>query len=416
MNNVYLAIDLKTFYASVECVERGLNPFNINLVVADPSRGKGTICLAISPHMKMLGIKNRCRIYEIPPNIKYIVVPPRMNKYIEYSANIYGLYLKYIAKEDIHVYSIDEAFLDITHYLKSYNLKAIELAQLILKDIYNTFGITATCGIGTNLYLAKIALDIMAKHNPSNIGWLNEDRYKKELWHHKPLKDFWQIGNGIEKRLNKYRIFDMYDIAHSDPRILYKEFGINAELLIDHSNGKETCTIADIKSYKPKNTTISNSQILFENYRFDKALIVLKEMIELKSIELIEKDLLCNCIHLYIGYSKDIIPSTGGTRKISKLTNTYSELVKYFIDLYNQTTNRNVPIRRIGISFSVIKQDYEQLNIFFNQEKIKKERTLENTIGLLKNKLGKNSVLRGINLEEGATAQIRNTLIGGHHA
>ena len=277
MQRTYLCIDLKTFYASVECVERHLDPFNTNLVVADPSRGKGAICLAISPKMKMLGIKNRCRIYEIPPTVKYIVALPRMKKYIEYSANIYAIYLKYFAKEDIHVYSIDEAFMDATNYLKMYNMTAVELAQTIIKDIFNTYGITATAGIGTNMYLTKIALDITAKHSSTNIGYLDEEKYKNELWHHKPLTDFWQIGNGIERRLNKMRIFDMYDIAHAEQKKLYKEFGVNAEYLIDHSWGKESCTIADIKAYKPKTNSISNSQILFEDYSFEKARLVLKE-------------------------------------------------------------------------------------------------------------------------------------------
>ena len=238
MQKFYLCIDLKTFYASVECVERGLDPFNTNLVVADSTRGKGTICLAVTPKMKMLGVKNRCRIFEIPPTIKYIIATPRMKKYIEYSANIYAIYLKYFAKEDIHVYSIDEAFMDATKYLKMYNSTPIELAKKIMKDIYITYGITATAGIGTNMYLSKIALDITAKHNSSNIGYLDEEKYKKELWHHKPLKDFWQVGNGIEKRLNKMGILDMYDVAHTNPKKLYKEFGINAEYLIDHSWGK----------------------------------------------------------------------------------------------------------------------------------------------------------------------------------
>ena len=285
MGQYYLCIDLKTFYASVECVERGLDPFNTNLVVADPDRGKGTICLAVSPKMKMLGVKNRCRVFEIPPNIKYIMATPRMKKYIEYSANIYGIYLKYFSKDDIHVYSIDEAFIDVTNYLRLYKVDAIDLAKMVIKDIFKTYGITATAGIGTNMYLAKIALDITAKHSSTNIGFLDEEKYKKELWHHRPLSDFWQIGKGIERRLNKMRIFDMYDIAHTDQKRLYKEFGVNAEYLIDHSFGRETCTIADIKKYKPKTNSITNSQVLFEDYSFDKARLVLKEMVEIRKPE-----------------------------------------------------------------------------------------------------------------------------------
>ena len=413
----YLCIDLKTFYASVECVERKLDPFSTNLVVADETRGKGTICLAVSPKMKMLGVKNRCRLYEIPPNIKYIIAKPRMKKYIEYSANIYAIYLKYLAKDDIYVYSIDEAFLDVTNYLKLYKMDEIELAKTILKDIYNTYGLTATVGIGTNLYLAKVALDIMSKHTPTNIGYLDEELYKRKLWHHKPLTDFWQIGRGIEARLNKKRIYDMYDIAHTNPKILYKEFGVNAEFLIDHSWGKETCTIKDIKNYKTKNTSISSSQVLFEDYSFENARLVLKEMVELNSIKLVEKNLITDTIGLYIGYSKNIINSTGGSMKLANYTNTYSDLMAYFLKLYDSTTNKTVPIRRIGVSFNrLVSDEAQQLSLFENQEKITKERKIELAISNIKQKLGKNAIVRGMDLENGATTILRNKLIGGHNA
>lgn len=416
MQKYYLCIDLKTFYASVECVERGLDPFNTNLVVADPTRGKGTICLAISPKMKMLGVKNRCRIFEIPPTIKYIIATPRMKKYIEYSANIYAIYLKYFAKEDIHVYSIDEAFMDVTKYLKLYKLNPIELAKKIIKDIFKTYGITATAGIGTNMYLAKIALDITAKHNPNNIGYLDEEKYKKELWYHKPLSDFWQIGKGIERRLNKMRIFNMYDIAHTEQKRLYKEFGVNAEYLIDHSWGKESCTIADIKAYKPKTNSITNSQILFEDYSFVKARLVLKEMVELGSLRLIESNLVTGTISLYIGYSKNIIKATGGTRKLSNYINTYSELLKAFLEIYDKTTDKSVAIRRIGVNFAnVIETENVQLSLFKDQEKIDEERKLELAMCSIKNKMGKNAIIRGMDLEEGATTMMRNKLIGGHN-
>ena len=417
MQKIYMCIDLKTFYASVECVERGLDPFNTNLVVADSTRGKGTICLAISPKMKMLGVKNRCRIFEIPPTIKYITAMPRMKKYIEYSANIYAIYLKYFSKDDIHVYSIDEAFMDATSYLSFYKLTPIELAKKIINDIYKTYGITATAGIGTNMYLAKIALDITAKHNSNNIGYLDEEKYKKELWHHKPLTDFWQIGRGIDKRLNKMRIFDMYDIAHTEPKRLYKEFGVNAEFLIDHSWGKESCTIADIKAYKPKSNSISNSQILFEDYSYIKARLVLKEMVELGSLRLVENNLVTNTVQLYIGYSKDIIKATGGTMRIENHTNVYSELLTAFLKIYDRTTNRNFPIRRIGINFAnVIESGDIQLNLFVDQEKINRERKLELTISNIKNKMGKNTIIRGMDLQEGATTILRNKLIGGHNS
>lgn len=417
MEKSFLCIDLKTFYASVECVERHLDPFNTNLVVADPSRGRGAICLAVTPKMKMLGVKNRCRIYEIPPNIKYIVALPRMKKYIEYSANIYAIYLKYFSKDDIHVYSIDEAFIDVTKYLKLYKVTAVELAKIVINNIFNKYGITATAGVGTNLYLAKVALDITAKHSVTNIGFLNEEKYKKELWHHRPLKDFWQIGNGIEKRLNKLRIFDMYDIAHTEPKRLYKEFGVNAEYIIDHAFGRESCTIEDIKRYNPKSNSLSNSQVLFEDYSFEKARIVLKEMVELGSLRLIEQNLSTNKIKLYIGYSKDIINSTGGTERIINYTNVYSELLKPFLKIYDESTNRNVGIRRIGISFdNVLETNNVQLTLFKDQTKIDKEKKLELTINNIKNKMGKNKVLRGIDLQEGATAIIRNQLIGGHNS
>ena len=417
MQKYYLCIDLKSFYASVECVERGLDPYTTNLVVADETRGKGTICLAVSPRMKMLGVKNRCRLYEIPPTINYIIATPRMKKYIEYSANIYAIYLKYFSKDDIHVYSVDEAFMDATDYLKLYKVNPIELAKIIIKDIFQTYRITATAGIGTNMYLAKIALDITAKHSATNIGFLDEEKYKNELWHHKPLTDFWQIGKGIERRLNRMRIFDMYDVAHTDQKRLYKEFGINAEFLIDHSWGKENCTIADIKAYRPKSTSISNSQVLFEDYSFINARLVLKEMIELSSQRLIEENLVTDTVQLYIGYSKDIIKATGGTRKLENYTNVYSQLVKPFLELYERTTNKDVPIRRIGINFAnVIERKNTQLSLFTNQEKIDKERKLELTMSSIKNKMGKNKIIRGMDLQEKATTLVRNILVGGHNA
>ena len=416
MQNVYLVIDLKTFYASVECVERGLDPFTTNLVVADPSRGKGAICLAITPAMKMLGIKNRCRIYEIPENVKYIIALPRMQKYIDYSANIYEIYLKYISKDDIHVYSIDEAFLDVSKYLKFYKMKSIDLAKTIMKDIYDTYGITATCGIGTNMYLAKIALDIMSKHSPSNIGWLDEEKYKKELWHYRPLSDFWQIGRGIEKRLNRKRIFDMYDIAHTDPKILYKEFGVNAEFLIDHANGKETCTIENIKKYKPKSNSISNSQILFRDYNFEEAELIVKEMVELLAQRLLNDNLETDLISLYVGYSRDLMKNVNVSKRLSYFTNLYTKIVYEYKKLYEENVDKKVPIRRIGISFGRIQEvENEQLNLFENIENNLKEKRLEKSIIEIKSKLGKNAILRGMNLEDAATTVIRNKLIGGHN-
>jgi len=416
MNN-YLCIDLKTFFASVECIERGLDPFRTNLVVADPARGSGAICLAVSPKMKMLGVKNRCRIFEIPKNIKYITALPRMKKYIEYSANVYAIYLKYVAKEDIHVYSIDEAFLDVTPYLKTYKMTALELAKTIIKDIYNTLGLTATVGVGTNMYLAKIALDITAKHSADNIGYLNENKYREELWHHKPLTDFWQIGKGIEKRLNKMYLFDMYDVAHEEPKKLYKEFGVNAELLIDHAWGRESCTMKDIKAYKPKTNSISNSQILFRDYNFFETRIVLQEMVEVGSLRLIESNLITDTVCLYVGYSKDIAPATKAMAKLTTQTNVYTELSKAFMKMYDTKVEKNVPIRRLGVSFEKLTMpDSVQLNLFVDEKKENQERKLELAINQVKNKMGKNTILRGMSLQEGATAIVRNKLIGGHNS
>ena len=398
MQRTYLCIDLKTFFASVECVERHLDPFNTNLVVADVARSKNSICLAITPRMKMLGIKNRCRICDIPQNVKYIAAKPRMNLYMKYCADIYGTYLKYFSKDDIHVYSIDEVFIDITGYLKTYNKNPIELAKTVIEDVFNTFEITATAGIGTNMYLAKIALDITAKHSASNMGYLDEEKYKKELWHHKPLTDFWQVGTGTERRLNKMRLFDMYDVAHADPKKLFKVFGINAEYLIDHAWGRESCTIADIKKYKPKSNSMSNSQILYRDYSYYEARTVLKEMVELISLRLTKEHSMSNVIQLYIGYSKDIINATGGARHLENYTSNYSELLKAFLNLYDATTNRNVGIRRIGVGLgNVIDDDNQQLSLFSNQEKLDKEKELELTINSLKDRMGRNIVLRGTN-------------------
>jgi len=417
MQKVYMCIDLKTFFASVECVERNLDPFTTNLVVADPRRGNGAICLAISPKMKMQGVKNRCRIFEIPKSIDYIVAIPRMKKYIEYSANVYGIYLKYFSKDDIHVYSIDEVFIDCTAYLNLYKKNPIELAKMVIKDVFDTYGLTATSGIGTNMYLAKIALDITAKHSQDNIGWLTEEKYKKELWNHRPLNDFWQIGSGIEKRLNKMRIYDMYDVAHADEKKLYKEFGVNAELLIDHSWGRESCTMADIKAYKTKTKSISNSQILHRDYSYDEARIVLKEMVEMGSLRLVADKLMTCSVHLYIGYSNSNIKPVDGSYRMINHSNVYSELLKAFLNIYDKIVDREQKIRKIGVSFeNLVEVKNEQLNLFIDQQKIDKERKLEKTISDIKKNMGKNSVLRGLNYLESSTMRERNKMIGGHNS
>lgn len=416
-NKTYICIDFKTFFASVECVERGLNPYTTKLVVADPSRGNGAICLAVSPKMKEIGVKNRCRIFEIPSNIKYITALPRMKKYIEYSANIYAIYLKYISKEDIHVYSIDEAFMDITKYLPMYKMTAEGLAKQILDDVFKNTGISASVGIGTNLFLTKIALDILAKHSFNNIAYLNEEIYREKLWNHLPITDFWQIGNGISARLAKYDIYDMEGITNINPEVLYKEFGVNAEYLIDHAWGRESCTIAQIKAYEPVANSLSSNQILFTDYKAEDAFLVLKEMIDLMCLQLVEKRLVTDNISLYIGYSKDIIKSSGGSVKMTVKTNSHLLILPYFINLFNKTTSKAHLIRRIGIGFNnVVSDEYEQFDLFTNHESVIKEKRIQTTINAIKNRYGKNSIVKAMDLEEAATTIKRNKLVGGHNA
>lgn len=415
--SIYMCIDLKSFYASVECVERGLDALTTNLVVADPSRGPGAICLAITPSLKALGIHNRCRIFEIPKGVEYITALPQMKKYMEKSAEIYSIYLKYVSKDDIHVYSIDECFLDATKYLDLYKKTPEELAKMITQDVYKQTKITATTGIGTNLFLAKIALDVTAKHAKNFIGYLDENEFKAKIWHHKPITDIWNIGNGIAKRLEKYGVYDLYGITQLDEKILYKEFGVNAELLIDHANGIETCTMEDIHNYKSKSNSLSNSQILFENYDYKDAFLVLKEMVDLNCLELVEKRLVTNSIFLVIGYANDDIKPTGGSMALNEYTSSRSKLMEYFINLFNKTTNPYYQIRRISIGFNNVKDEqYMTFDLFTDEEKEAKERSLQETIIDLKKKFGKNAILKGMNLEEKATTRKRNKLIGGHNS
>jgi len=416
MKRIYLCIDLKTFYASVECVERGLDPFKTDLIVADTSRGNGTICLAISPKMKERGIRNRCRVYEIPKGIKYLAAKPRMKKYIEYSAWIYSIYLKYVSKDDIHVYSIDECFLDITTYLKLYKKEPIEIAKMIINDVYKTTGITATAGIGTNLYLTKIALDITAKHVSSHIGYLDEEKYKEELWHHKPLTDFWQIGRGISKRLNSMGINDMYDLAHYNEELLYKEFGVNAKLLIDHSWGIEPCTISDIKNYKRLDHSISNSQVLFHDYDKLEAKKVLTEMIDSLVLELVSMKKKTDHIWFYIGYSNDLIASTKVNRKLNNPTSSFTKILELVLNDYNQNVKAKYLIRRIGLSFHIATKNLIQDEFFSEKIDEANDTKLEEVMINIKNKYGKNSILRAVSFTDNATARERNKLIGGHNA
>ncbi len=414
MRKVYLCIDLKSFYASVECVEKGLDPMKTNLVVADPTRGKGAICLAVSPHLKQLGVKNRCRLYEIPDNIDYITALPRMKKYMEYSANIYAIYLKYVAKEDIHVYSIDEAFLDVTSYLKVRKLTPVFFAKMIMKDIYNTYGITATAGIGTNLYLAKIALDIIAKSSPTFIGILDEKTYQEKLSFYEPLSDFWQIGKNIENHLKSLHIHNMYELSRANEQLLYKEFGVNAKLLIDHSKGIETTTIKEIKEYRPQSKSLSIHQTLFSDYSMQDARGVLVEMLDILYLELIKQNLYASTIHLFIGYSKDKIKALSITCKLKNPTNSFQKFLSTLLKIYDTRVDKIVKIRKLGFALSNLSKTYlEQVNFF---EKENDDINLGNTINDIKNKYGKNSMIRGVSLLEKSTALKRNKLIGGHNA
>ena len=416
-NKIYVCIDLKSFYASVECVERGLDPFEINLVVADPTRGGGAITLAATPAIKKLGVPSRGRIYEIPKNIEYIIAPPRMTLYMQYSATIYSIFLKYVSSDDIHVYSIDESFLDITSYLTLYSTTPKQLAKMILDEIYDQTGITATAGIGTNLFLAKVALDITAKHTKDCMGYLDEDLFKQLIWHHQPITDIWTIGPGTASRLSMLGIKDLYGVAHYNEKNLYKIFGINAEYLIDHAWGREPVQISDIKAYRPSSNSISNSQILFEDYNYKDAYLIMKEMVESNVLQLTEKHLVTNQISLFIGYSKNCIKPSRGSRKITNTTNSYRILLDEFKLLYKKIVNPNYLIRQIGISFGNVKDEiYEQFDLFADQEDIEKEKRVQETLVHIRNKYGKNAVLKGMNFYEKATQRKRNGLIGGHNA
>ncbi len=413
---MYLCIDLKSFYASVESVERGLNPFDVNLVVADESRGRGGICLAVTPALKAIGVKNRCRIFEIPSGISYITAKPRMKLYMEYSAKIYSIYLRFVSKEDIHVYSIDECFFDITAYLNMYKKTPKEMAQMIIDEVYRETGICATVGIGTNMFLAKVALDIDAKHASDFMGYLDEDEFRRKIWHHKPITDVWNIGPGIAKRLAHHGIYDLYGVAHADEKLLFREFGVNARFLIDHSKGIEPCTISDIHSFKPRSSSLSNGQILFSDYTYDDALTVLKEMVDNLSLDLVEHGLCTGSISLRIGYSERGIASTGGSVKLASATDSSKRLTDEFVRYYKKTTRRDALIRKINIGFCRLTPgDFVNLDLFSDYEDDDRERKRQRVIIDLKKKYGKNCIVKGLSLTKEGTAQKRNLLVGGHN-
>ena len=490
----YIAIDLKSFYASVECVERGLDPLTTNLVVADSSRTEKTICLAVSPSLKSYGIPGRARLFEVVQKVKeanyfrkrkapgykfedkssdftelsknpsleidFIIAPPQMSRYMKISTEIYQIYLRYIAPEDIHIYSVDEVFIDVTNYLQTYQMTSHELAVKLIREVLKETGVTATAGIGTNLYLCKIAMDIVAKHITADkdgvrIAELDEMSYRQKLWSHKPLTDFWRVGKGYSTKLEEYGMHTMGDIARQslyDEELLYKLFGINAELLIDHAWGWEPCTIADIKAYKPENHSVSLGQVLQCPYDYEKAKLIVKEMTELLVLDLVDKSLVTDQMVLTVGYDientkngyykgeitsdrygRKIPKQAHGSENIGRYTSSTKLITAAVMRLFERIVDSNLLVRRMyvvanhTVDESTVKEPSEQLDLFMDFETIEKqkaqeddelqkEKSLQKAVISLQKKFGKNSVLKGMNLKEGATTIQRNGQIGGHKA
>ena len=413
----YFCIDMKSFYASVECAERGLNPFETNLVVADPSRGRGALCLAVSPKLKAQGIGGRARLYEIPKNITYIAALPQMKLYVEYAADIYEMYLDYFDPADIHVYSIDESFIDVTDYLDLYHMSAKELAKKLMDEIASRFHIPSTAGIGTNLFLAKVALDITAKHAPDHMGVLTEETFRQTLWDHKPITDFWHIAKGTQKRLNKLGIQTMRGITQMPQEILYKEFGIDAELLIDHAWGRETCLMEDIKNYRSKNHSVSFSQILPYDYSFERARVVMREMILNGCHELMKRGVISKKVWIGIMYTHNALPAAHGHVNLMDATALYSLMEARVMELYDRIADRKVLIRRMSISFEdVCDEGCEGYGLFSDWHALEREKAREKAVLELSERYGKNTILRGTDFLDGATQRERNEMIGGHKA
>ena len=490
---IYIAIDLKSFFASVECVERGLDPLKTNLVVADKNRTEKTICLAVTPALKSYGIPGRARLFEVVQKVRevnterirkapghkfkgksidaielknnpeleldFIAAPPRMAYYMRYSSDIYRIYLKYFSPEDIFAYSIDEVFCDVTKYLKTYKMTPRELVTKVIQDVYETTGITATAGIGTNLYLCKVALDITAKHvkpnkNGVRIAGLDERTYRMLLWNHRPLTDFWRVGKGYATKLEKYGMHTMGDIARTSIKnedLLYRLFGVNAELLIDHSWGYEPCTIESVKAYKPTTNSISSGQVLHCAYDYEKTKLIVKEMTELLTLDLVRKNLVTNQIVLEIGYDienltnpeiskfykgeitvdrygRRIPKHTHGTVNIDHQTSSTKIIIDAVMKLYKEIVNEKLLVRRLNITANnvvneafVKEKPYEQIDLFVDQkeleksrEKEKAEKEIQKAMINIKDKYGKNAIIKGMNLEEGGTTIERNKMIGGH--
>lgn len=418
MQQVYICIDLKSFFASVECVERGLDPMTAKLVVADPTRTEKTICLAVSPALRALGVRNRCRVFEIPPRLDYIMAQPRMALYIRYSARIYSIYLRYFSPEDIHVYSIDEVFIDVSRYLAVQRKTPCELVKTLLRDIKAETGLVATCGIGSNLYLAKIALDIISKHAPDFIGELDETSYREKLWDHRPITDFWRVSRGTSARLASLGILTMRDVANAREDVLYKTFGVDAELLIDHAYGRESVTIADIKAYKPKSESISSGQVLARHYGLDEGRIIVREMAEALAFELFARGETTDSINIILGYSQSSgRKSVHGSLRLDAATCSVNDLVRGAQSVYERIMDPAAPIRKLTVCYADLHQEQgQQYDIFSSHEEQERERSLQSAMLSIKRKYGSGSLLRCMDLQEGATARERSRQIGGHRA
>ena len=460
-SRTYAAIDLKSFFASVECILRGLDPLKAKLVVADESRTEKTICLAVTPALKAYGIPGRARLFEVNQKVRevlrrtgekieFTIAKPQMAKYVEYSTKVYNVYLKYVSAEDIHAYSIDECFLDLTRYLKLYKKTARELVKTIIQDVFATTGITATGGIGTNLYLCKIAMDVMAKHVDADadgvrIAELDEMSYRRQLWSHRPITSFWQVGRGIAERLENCRlnagrgIYTMGDIARvsvKNPEALYKLFGVNAEILIDHAWGYEPCTIADIKKSKPRNRSTGEGQVLQDPYPFDKARLVVREMVDTVSMTLIAHDLVTNAMVLTVGYDREnvdkgiyhgvtvtdfygrTIPKPAhGTASIGYYTSSQSVMADAVMKLFDRIVDPKLTVRRLNlVAADIVDASHEQYDLFTDVQKQEKEKKRLKAELLIKKRFGKNAIVKGMDLQEGATTIERNGQIGGHRA
>ena len=461
MGRTYAAIDLKSFFASVECILRGLDPLKAKLVVADESRTEKTICLAVTPALKAYGIPGRARLFEVNQKVRevlrrtgekieFTIAKPQMAKYVDYSTKVYNVYLKYVSAEDIHAYSIDECFLDLTRYLKLYKKTARELVKTIIQDVFTTTGITATGGIGTNLYLCKIAMDVMAKHVEADadgvrIAELDEMSYRRQLWSHRPITSFWQVGRGIAERLENCRlnagrgIYTMGDIARvsvKNPEALYKLFGVNAEILIDHAWGYEPCTIADIKKAKPRNRSTGEGQVLQDPYPFDKARLVVREMVDTVSMTLIAHDLVTNAMVLTVGYDREnvdkgiyhgvtvtdfygrTIPKPAhGTANIGYYTSSQSVMADAVMKLFDRIVDPKLTVRRLNlVAADIVDASHEQYDLFTDVKKQEREKKRLKAELLIKKRFGKNAIVKGMDLQEGATTIERNGQIGGHRA